>query len=118
MRMIMMAVVVEQERPMRTASITLALLLRTATGYAAENAEHEKMETEEAAKNAPALAAVLKEAKVSLANGIKASEKEGKPISGKFELEDGKLQLSVYTMKGVLLSSAARRTATLTSTVS
>ena len=85
---------------MRTASITLALLLRTATGYAAENAEHEKMETEEAAKNAPALAAVLKEAKVSLANGIKASEKEGKPISGKFELEDGKLQLSVYTMKG------------------
>ena len=31
---------------------------------------------------------------------MKAAEKEGRPISGKFELEDGKLQLSVYTMKG------------------
>jgi hypothetical protein len=29
-----------------------------------------------------------------------ASEREGKPISAKFEVEDGKLQLSVYTMKG------------------
>lgn len=32
-------------------------------------------------------------------SGLKASEREGKPISGKFEIEDGKLQLSVYTMK-------------------
>jgi hypothetical protein len=46
------------------------------------------------------LAKALKGAKVSLAKGLAASEKEGKPISGKFELEDGKLQLSVYTMKG------------------
>ena len=30
----------------------------------------------------------------------RASESQGKPISGKFEVEDGKLQLSVYTMKG------------------
>ena len=28
-----------------------------------------------------------------------ASEAEGQPISGKFEVEDGKLQLSVYTAK-------------------
>jgi len=37
---------------------------------------------------------------VSLDQGLKASEREGKPISGKFEIADGALQLSVYTMKG------------------
>ena len=42
----------------------------------------------------------LKGVKVSLADGLAASEAEGTPISGKFELEEGKLQLSVYTMKG------------------
>ncbi len=45
------------------------------------------------------LADAIKHAKVSLDAGLKASEREGKPISGKFELEDGKLQLSVYTEK-------------------
>jgi hypothetical protein len=29
-----------------------------------------------------------------------ASERTGQPISGTFEVEHGKLQLSVYTMKG------------------
>ena len=28
-----------------------------------------------------------------------ASEREGQPISGKFEVDNGKLQLSVYTAK-------------------
>jgi hypothetical protein len=37
--------------------------------------------------------------KVSLQQGLAASEQEGQPISGKFEVEDGKFQLSVYTMK-------------------
>ncbi len=46
------------------------------------------------------LAKALKGVKTSLEKGLSASEKEGKPISGKFEVEDGKLQLSVYTMKG------------------
>src|SRR6266571_928307 len=46
------------------------------------------------------LANTLTSAKVSLENGIVASEREGKPISAKFEVEEGKLQLSVYTMKG------------------
>jgi len=50
--------------------------------------------------DAAALAAKLKEAKVSLQQGLSASAKNGKPISGKFEVEDGKLQLSVYTAKG------------------
>lgn len=46
------------------------------------------------------LAKALPSAKVSLAEGLAASASEGTPISGKFELEEGKLQLSVYTMKG------------------
>ena len=37
--------------------------------------------------------------KVSLGDGLRASEAQGTPISGKFEMEDGRLQLSVYTMK-------------------
>jgi hypothetical protein len=45
------------------------------------------------------LANALGEAKVSLQQGLVASESEGQPISGKFEVEDGKLQLSVYTAK-------------------
>ena len=36
-------------------------------------------------------------AKVSLEKGLAAAQQKGKPISGKFELEEGKLQLSVYT---------------------
>src|SRR5438874_3550080 len=45
------------------------------------------------------LAKALKGVKISLEKGLSASESQGKPISGKFEVEDGKLQLSVYTMK-------------------
>jgi len=55
--------------------------------------EHDHQERAELAK-------ALKGAKVSLEKGLLASEREGKPISGKFELEEGKLQLSLYTMKG------------------
>jgi len=46
------------------------------------------------------LANALSSAKMTLEAGIMASEREGKPISAKFEVEEGKLQLSVYTMKG------------------
>ena len=45
------------------------------------------------------LANVLSGAKVSLQQGFTASEREGQPISGKFEMDEGKLQLSVYTAK-------------------
>ena len=48
----------------------------------------------------PALAGAMKDAKISLQRGLSASTKEGKPVSAKYEMEDGKLQLSVYTMKG------------------
>jgi outer membrane lipoprotein-sorting protein len=53
-----------------------------------------------AADDAAALAAAMKDATATLQSGLKASEREGTPISAKFELEDGKLQLSVYTIKG------------------
>jgi hypothetical protein len=46
------------------------------------------------------LAKALREAKISLQRGLAASAKEGTPISAKYEVEHGKLQLSVYTMKG------------------
>jgi uncharacterized membrane protein YkoI len=45
------------------------------------------------------LAPHLKEAKVPLERGIAASKAQGTPISAKYEVEDGKLQLSVYTAK-------------------
>ena len=45
------------------------------------------------------LANALSGVKVSLQQGFTASEREGQPISGKFEVEGGKLQLSVYTAK-------------------
>ena len=50
--------------------------------------------------NPAALAAAMKNATATLQSGLKASEAHGTPISAKFEIEDGKLQLSVYTMKG------------------
>src|SRR2546430_16840082 len=43
------------------------------------------------------LAANMKNAKVSLERGMAASKSKGTPISAKYEIEDGKLQLSVYT---------------------
>jgi hypothetical protein len=45
------------------------------------------------------LAGKMKEAKISLERGIAASASTGTPISAKYEVEDGKLQLSVYTAK-------------------
>ena len=45
------------------------------------------------------LAKALADAKISLQRGLTASAKEGKPLSAKYEVEHGQLQLSVYTMK-------------------
>jgi hypothetical protein len=47
-----------------------------------------------------AVAKALKDVKVSLQQGLAAGQREGTPISGKFEMEHEKLQLSIYTMKG------------------
>src|SRR6266581_2606602 len=48
-----------------------------------------------------ALAKAVMGAGVSLERGLAASASHGQPISAKFEMEEGKLQLSVYTMKDV-----------------
>ena len=49
--------------------------------------------------NDPALIKLIGNAKVTLQQGLTASAQQGQPISAKFEVEDGKLQLSVYTAK-------------------
>jgi hypothetical protein len=79
---------------MKTTSFAVAFLvasvLAVPLGWAQQYGDKEHAE----------LAKALKDAKVSLQRGLTASAKEGKPISAKYEVEDGKLQLSVYTMKG------------------
>src|SRR6266545_2002096 len=73
------------------ALVSLAALVFTAPlGWAQPHDDKERAE----------LAKALKDAKIPLQQGVTASTKEGKPISAKYEVEDGKLQLSVYTMKG------------------
>jgi uncharacterized membrane protein YkoI len=42
---------------------------------------------------------LLGTSKVTLQQGLAASEQQGQPISAKFEVDEGKLQLSVYTAK-------------------
>jgi hypothetical protein len=45
-------------------------------------------------------AGLWSEATVSLDEALKASEREGKPLSAKYEIENGAFQLSVYVVKG------------------
>jgi hypothetical protein len=63
-------------------------------------------------KDQAVLARALQPVKTTLEAGLKASEREGKPISGKFEIEGGKLQLSVYTTKGDVFTEAVLDPAT------
>jgi hypothetical protein len=51
------------------------------------------------AEEQAALLKAMSSAKVRLQQGLDAATSQGRPISAKFELEDGKLQLSVYTDK-------------------
>jgi hypothetical protein len=74
--------------------IAIALVAAAAlSGQLARAEDKDDDEAQVAAKD-------LKDAKVSLEDALKASEAQGTPISAKFELEKGKLQLSVYTAKG------------------
>jgi len=50
--------------------------------------------------NTAALAVAMKNATATLQRGLTISKAQGTPISAKFEIEDGKLQLKIYTMKG------------------
>ena len=79
-------------RTLRSILAATVVGLATAALIPARAADTEKERAE--------LATALKDAKATLEEGLKISEREGKPISAKFEVEDGKLQLSVYTLKG------------------
>ena len=50
--------------------------------------------------NPAAMAKALLQASLPLEKATKVSEREGKPVSAKYEIEYGALQLSIYTMKG------------------
>jgi len=75
--------------------ISRLMLLVTAIGFLGTAIVPARAEGDPAA-----LTAAMKNATATLQGGLKASEAQGTPISAKFEIEDGKLQLSVYTMKG------------------
>ena len=69
-------------------AVTVAMLVSVS---GASGADSDKEQAE--------LARALHAAKVSLGRGLSAAASTGKPISAKFEVEEGKLQLSVYTEK-------------------
>ena len=77
----------------RTAGLILSGLLAIGVVYANGAAGEEEHDP-------AALARAMPRATATLETGLKASEREGKPISAKFEIEDNDLQLSVYTLKG------------------
>jgi hypothetical protein len=62
-------------------------------GYSASGLAAEEKDRAEVARH-------LTNAKMTLEDGLKASEREGQPISAKFEVEHGTFQFSAYTMKG------------------
>ena len=86
---------------MKKPSPHLLLLIAAAFCWAGLTASALAEEKDEAA-----LARALQPAKATLEGGLKTSEREGKPISAKFEIEDGKLQLSIYTAKGDAFTEA------------
>jgi hypothetical protein len=65
-------------------------LVAFSSGYALSADEHEERQ---------ALIKSIGNAKITLQQGLTSAEQQGQPISGKFEIEGGKLQLSLYTAK-------------------
>jgi hypothetical protein len=78
-------------KPVRSVLLATFAIAIAVFGPPAANADDAKQ---------AAIAAALNDAPTTLEQGLRASEKEGKPISAKFEIEDGKLRISVYTMGG------------------
>jgi hypothetical protein len=76
--------------PVTVLALLVAWLFAAPLGWTQPHDDKERAE----------LAKALKDAKIPLQQGVTASTKEGKPISAKYEVDEGKLQLSVYTMKG------------------
>jgi hypothetical protein len=79
-----------------TAGLVRFTLVLAAVGLLSAPAS--RLSAEEAAS--PALAKAVTATTVTLQDGLKASVREGNPISAKFEVEHDALQLSVYTLKG------------------
>jgi len=71
-------------------AVTLSLF--NLPSFAAEEKQSKESEKQALAKDVSTV-------KVTLEKGLSASEAQGKPISAKFEIEEGKFQLSVYTAK-------------------
>jgi hypothetical protein len=53
-----------------------------------------------------AMARAMRQASIPLDQAMKASERQGKPISAKYEIEHDALQLSVYTLNRDQFSEA------------
>src|ERR1700686_5435648 len=79
---------------LRTASATV-LGLAALVGFA----DHNAFSADDEDESQEALIKLLDTSKVNLQQGLAASEQQGQPISAKFEVDEGKLQLSVYTVK-------------------
>lgn len=77
-----------------TAAIAVSSLLAATV---ATGAEYEGKDGAEVAK-------MLPKAKVKLQQALTAAEARGKPISAKYEVDEGKFQLSIYTAKGAEFS--------------
>jgi hypothetical protein len=77
-------------------AMTVALAFLVASFFSSPTSWAQTSDEKEHAE----LAKAMKDAKIALERGLTASAKEGKPISAKYEMHEGKLQLSVYTMKG------------------
>jgi hypothetical protein len=77
------------KRIMSSGTLVLAFALYGATCWAEEKAVDLK---------------ALGTAKITLEKALEVATAKGNPISAKFEIEDGKLQLSVYTANGGKLS--------------
>src|ERR1700722_6302768 len=69
-------------------SIIQAVLIVSLPGFA--------FAADEAKELDPALRAAIADSAMTLQKGLAASEQKGKPISAKFEISDGKIQISVY----------------------
>jgi hypothetical protein len=83
-----------REMLLMTASATV-LGLTALIGFGGRNAIFADDEDEAQ----EALIKAMGAAKISLQQGLEASEQHGQPISAKFEIDEGKLQLSIYTAK-------------------
>jgi hypothetical protein len=70
--------------------------LAALVGFADQNAIFADDDDDEGQEK---LIKLLDTSKINLQQGLAASEQQGQPISAKFEIDEGKLQLSVYSAK-------------------